>query len=359
MRHVSIRKECLTTPGCVGYVVNDAKTVATLKKNHVSLYGICQNIVKATRHTHHCSSEIASQWARHGCTQITHNISGPQCHWTKRHPPPTLSTGSMRPLVLSVNTLGPALIEKQFNEQIKRGVDVPFEVKTIGDRKWNQNHGWSFLDKLKILREWLDGAGEVHADRPIVVVDGKDVLWGGCVKLPLDRWRSSQIVFSAELGCGESNVPFPPGCAGTYNSVPPPRWAYAHPMLNHAQCNAPQISSVGCSSPPAYGYLNSGAFMGSKRSLLWMLRQIQQQHDSCFFNRAGFAWDQTVYSRFWMDHQDNVQLDYNASLFLSLFAFKNQMVWDWKHARSRASGYRLPWNDESACFVHANGLVHR
>lgn len=360
MHHKSIQIKCSSTPGCIGYVVNDDKTVATLKKRHVFLSGICQTLVDATRYTHLCSSEIASQWAQHGCTQITHNLSGPRCHWKKRHPPPTLSDkllGSMKPLVLSVNTLGAALIEKQFNYQSKRGLDVPFEVKTIGDRKWNKINGWHFLDKIKILREWLNGAREIDADRPIVVVDGKDVIWGGCARLPLEQWRSSQIVFSAELGCGECNVPFPPGCAGTYNTVPPPRWVYAHPMLKHAQCDTPQINSVGCSSPPANGYLNSGAFVGSKRSILWMLRQIQQQHDSCFFNRAGFAWDQTVYSRFWMEHQDNVQLDYNASLFLSLYAFKNQMIWDWKRAKSRAGGYRLPWNSEAACFVHANGVA--
>jgi hypothetical protein len=361
MRHDSIRKECLSTPGCVGYVVNYEKTVATLKKRHVILHGICQSLANATRYTHRCSYEIANEWARHGCTLVTHNISGPRCRWNKTHIPPTLSdnlSGVMKPLVLSVNTLGPALIEKQINIQLQRGVDIPFEVKTIGTPEWNQRNGWNFLDKIKILYEWLDKAHEIHVDRPIVVVDGKDVIWGGCVKLPLDRLPSSQVLFSAELGCGEANVPFPPGCLGTYDSAPPPTWAYVHPMLNHVQCKAPQLESVPCSSPPAYGYLNSGGFAGSKRSILWMLRQIQQQHDSCFYNRAGFAWDQTVYSRYWMEHQDSVKLDYNASLFLSLYAFKNKMIWDWKRSKKTHDwGYRLPWNNEPACFVHANGVA--
>ena len=135
--------------------------------------------------------------------------------------------------------------------------------------------GW--FTKPRKLREWLLRNLDAVGSRPVVFVDGSDVVWGGCADFERQIRRVARfphdVIFSAEWGC-DDHMPTPPGCAG----IPPApdstslvtrgaagvelgRGAEARRrMLRWASCDAK--GPAPCSEPPAYKFLNSGGMVG-------------------------------------------------------------------------------------------------
>lgn len=245
----------------------------------------------------------------------------------------------------------------------------PLDVTNVGAGK-----PWSGLKtKTEYFIDWLE-SDTGSPDRMIVLVDGGDVVYGGCSEQDLlQRYHNiiawshgappitnsthfhGLVVLGAELGA------YPPSQAAKY--VPfgdRQRWVISRTASpdaysRFADCRDTRVGP--CSQPLAMQYLNSGFYMGPAHAVLSMLREVKE-----FFN------DQQGAAEAMFKHPDLYTLDYLGDMVLNLHNFKApkqgfaepgfvvEFVESQCEARNRVNG-------KVQCFVHGNGngkgSVHR
>lgn len=342
------RRLCNSLDECKSISLNVDASWATLKRAHIwhKKPGKCKDI-KRRGFTYdggylRCNTSTAREWAERECATSSgfHHVKCPPLSWVPTpanlHRPPLLLTYSDRgkPMLSTSIQSAPSWISMYHN------IVQPRRSKVTKD--------WHALlrSKLVSLQSWL-GKDEREDDTLVVVVDGSDVKWGGCLDFQ-QRYAtlnsSKGIVFGAEFVCGEMYAPFPPGCAGLglhLSSGTHGRWS---------TCLEPGMGT--CSTPPQRRYLNAGGFAGSKRDIYQMLKHINTpSFQQCSRNRAGDSNDQSILSRFAHSYRTHARLDVRAELFVNMYRMKQRSI------IATSDGHFMPaWDNRPACFVHNNGM---
>lgn len=230
--------------------------------------------------------------------------------------------------------------------------NFPRPVLNLAQPKWP-----GFIGKLNFTFPFLQ---TVKPDDIVVVMDGGDVLWGGCdMQAFKDAYKhiaessGASIVVAAEMTCWENQC----------DKVPPmPEWARNDKLISnglqgdhwkeYAKCKGhwhPKNTTYGhCSSPPELKFLNSGFFMGPAKDLIPMVEWSLQN-----YARSTFG-DQSLLADYWMEHPRTVTLDYNQQLVACMSDMDNAKAYEVKSW----SGKPTLWNNQfnrPQCFVHGNG----
>lgn len=200
-------------------------------------------------------------------------------------------------------------------------------------------HKWDgYKSKLRFLRDYLrDRMRQGDLDALVTFVDGSDVIWGGCdyaefvaAYQRIVASSGKKIVFSAEIVCGEQDC----------NEVPPvPEWAiqlsggkdlnenFWEQYVDGCQktwtdeCSDKRDCGgfAPCSEPPSVKFLNSGIIIGPVSDLSAMMEWAMDNYDK------WSVWgDQSVLSKYWLDHIDHITLDYAGELVVCL----SDMRWE-------------------------------
>lgn len=288
-------------------------------------------------------------------------LRGPLLHPIE---PDSSESASLRKLTfVTAETRGRSLLESVGDFDVGFGTPV---INVGQGKTW-----FSFKTKVELLRDYIQGLkrqadeqGVDSADHLVAFFDGKDVFWGGCS--PNDFLRAyhrivdasgAKIVFGAEIVCGEQDC----------NKVPPiPAWAVefadgrdleggfwkdynegCHGTWDDA-CAARRDCgySAPCAVPPAVKFLNSGFFMGPVDALADMMEWSLANYD----NTTVYG-DQSVFSRWWEIHPQELTLDYLGELSLQL----SDLDWSLLTPRHRPG---IVWNngfDRVQCMIHGNG----
>mmetsp|Transcript_63264 Transcript_63264/g.135959 ORF Transcript_63264/g.135959 Transcript_63264/m.135959 type:complete len:545 (-) Transcript_63264:70-1704(-) len=245
------------------------------------------------------------------------------------------------------------------------------EVLNIGtDQEWE-----GYFSKVKLLAVFLrDRVAKTSwedLDRDLIAfVDGSDIFWGGCsfsdFMHSYERIVSrsgAKVVFGAEVACGEQDcnrVPDVPAwanrLAGENVDLNSGYWSQfatdCKGTWNDA-CSAKRDCgfTAPCAVPPAVKFLNSGFFIGPvlelSRMLEWSLSHYKE------FSVFG---DQSVFAQYWLDHQNEVVLDYTGELTTALSEMNSRLTQAVRGSqvgsgsvRNNAFGHKL------MCLIHGNG----
>jgi hypothetical protein len=250
-------------------------------------------------------------------------------------------------------------------------VDVPGvegqSASNVGAGKaWNK--WWGLQLKTKYLIDYLTGTeNERNENRMVVLIDGGDVIYGGCSEKDLmegynlalrasttAEGTAPKIVLGAELGS------FPKTIIHKYSGFKS-RQHRALSMANisdeaYARFADCRESFYGpCSEPVSMQFMNSGFYMGPAKDVLSMLHAIR-----------WFKNDQEGAAHFMFHHPDECTLDYSGDLVLNLHNFKeskdpHDILNDPDlvvHVEEEASGRLTVKNrvtGRTSCFLHGNG----
>mmetsp|Transcript_19351 Transcript_19351/g.41158 ORF Transcript_19351/g.41158 Transcript_19351/m.41158 type:complete len:425 (+) Transcript_19351:85-1359(+) len=271
-----------------------------------------------------------------------------------------LSSGSAGAIsFVSVDTRSAPLLARFNNFTDGTSVGTRTPLTNLGEgRQWQ-----GFKTKLRLLAHFLHGRLAAGQGAELVAyVDGEDVLWGGCdlTTFQDSYWRirahsGASIVFNAALTCSEQDcneVPavskwacesagdkdlnggfwetYAGGCRGTWND----------------QCIARRICSA-CSLPPTLKFLNAGFFVGPVSALVKMVDWALSNYD-----RVSAWGDQSALAMYWLDHQNEVTLDYLGELAISLSDMGEDLL-------KADSAKQVVWNEafeRKQCLIHGNGF---
>jgi hypothetical protein len=179
------------------------------------------------------------------------------------------------------------------------------------------------------MRRHLRGLSD---ERPVLFLDAYDTVLMPCRER---LWRTflsfeAPLVFGAEAGCW-----------------PDPHLACSYPDLSLEETvEDGRISSLR-PPPPARGpfrYLNSGVYMGLAGAIREALEEIDPQPQDD---------DQRVYTDYFLEHRDKVQLDLRSKLFQNLYRVRPD---DFTLEEApRPVRLRSRWTGSEPCVLHGNG----
>lgn len=325
---------CKSLPNCIGYVLNKERTAYTLKFRRPNQSPYCTMLSSKIHSTSACSTRLAFQWVRSNCS--LQDVCEVPDHERSAH---AWST-SKPPLLLTFQTNG-----QPFVTQHTSSLTPAWVQQVVNLSPMVQNKFVNTKIKMAALRSFLNDE-KLSDDQLIVFVDGSDVVYGGCLDFE-DRLRTiatNGVVFSAEFGCGDVHVPFPPGCIG----IPSP--PYHAEINNYASCRSGHVPVPCAHGTRKYRFLNSGAFAGSKADVLSMLNVLNTYDQSCFLNRAREVYsDQTMYNRYFLDFPTRATLDYSAKVFITTFRLNRRAL------RRVPDNTYYDWRNKSTCFMHNAG----
>jgi len=243
----------------------------------------------------------------------------------------TTTTTAPRVHFVTVETRGQSLAEKLGGLPVHNvGLGQPWD----GFRS-------KLTGPLPFLRT-LQAHAESEMDM-VVFFDGGDVMWGGCDLADfLDAYKriakrtGASVVFSAEINCFEQNCTRAPEIPEWVDELVKPPW-----------------------HKPTRKFLNSGFYMGPVRDVVKMLEWASSNYDSVPFLQAhpwpvaggGGHGDQGVLAEYWLDHLQDVALDYGGELCLSL-CFESPGMISVDTKRRAVINHAL---DRAQCMIHGNG----
>lgn len=196
------------------------------------------------------------------------------------------------------------------------------EVYGLGE-EWT-----GFGMKLRLMYEAIK---DDPAERVVLFVDAYDVLFLPAGTEILTRFLAfgAPIVFSAELACW----PFE-DLAGEY----------PEPAVTDLEPVDPRIAALRPKPPLAVPlkYLNSGSYIGYAGAVRDALLELSPEDEDD---------DQGLFTRYFLDHPEKVSLDYQASLFHTLFGVGAERF----VLESNPLGLRSKITGSHPCLVHGNG----
>ncbi|CAK8994967.1 unnamed protein product [Durusdinium trenchii] len=220
----------------------------------------------------------------------------------------------------------------------------PLKVTLLGLEP--EKKPWTNLRKLQLLHQHV---AKLPPEKVVFAIDFFDVVWLHCQRDLVEIFKSfgRPMVFSAEL----HPYPISPDALERLER------AEGYPLL--AQRKEPLRTVEG----KTYKYLNSGCLVGYAGALkLATARMLQRGGQNRYVRNSRLASselervqmqmgidDQIAWHTYALHHSDEIALDYDADLFLSVlsiplkdFVLKRGQVW--------AEPFGRP-----ACFVHGNG----
>lgn len=266
------------------------------------------------------------------------------------------------------------------------------EVNNLG---FNQTWQHRAQTKNKQFQKYLDE----HMDTPdmlVVLVDGGDVLWGGCdpsvlrstYEKTVKAAGGAKIVLGAEFGIGPSTMlrtcltyqhlrePYESIRAAVLKETGRPAINRSYDFSFHealfgnwTQKNFSWIDDMYadrsvcnhkrsfCSTPPRYQFANYGFVMGPVSALKPFIDEINSVQD-----QQPDKIDQEVALKYHLGHPDLLTLDYSGTLMLSLHNFIGDMQavtppflkFD---VKKRKVFNEITGNEQ--CFLHGNGRAKR
>ena len=349
-----VEEECAALKRCSAVSVNTQKSAVTLKRRHVwsNFASKCRDIQRAgfvaNGEVVHCNLTAAKAWSVNACIQEAGYAyqTCPEIEWS-----PLDADLSRPPLLLTVDNRGTPMIQRQLVSSnrapawLRNSINIAAGVSTKATVDWHT----MLRQRLVALQRWLE-SDKRDQSTMVVVIDGHDVRWGGCLDFAqrverLSRAGGRGIVFGAEFACGEMYTPFPPGCSGTGRRFNASNQTHSQ----WTRCNGRGMGA--CSTPPSRRYVNAGAFAGSKHDVLKMLAHINHpKFQSCSRNRAGDINDQSLLNQFANQYPRHTVLDIDATVFLNLYRMKKSAI------HFRGMDVIPAWDTSPACFVHNNGM---
>jgi hypothetical protein len=156
----------------------------------------------------------------------------------------------------------------------------PYPLEVLG-----QNKQWRFpRDKLEAVKHYLSKKHLRHSDKIILFVDGYDTFFAPAKQDMIKKFQAfhKPIVISAEIGCWPSHTP---ACV---NKALYPK------------------------SPTPFRYVNSGTYIGYASAIYKMLKEVLEEHPQQ-------KDDQYMLHDYFINHPDQVALDYHQTLFSLLY----------------------------------------
>lgn len=265
-----------------------------------------------------------------------------------------------------------------------------------GDEEWK----YRARTKNLVFQDYLDA----HMDTPdkvVIMVDGGDVVFGGCdpkkfreyYEKVVNASGGAKLVLGAEMGCYPENEwhdcfdlihnqePFESTRQSVLKefgfTVRKPDKAKAVIRLNAVNSWVPQpttptpsppgddmygnqtICHVGhyhptwCSQPPRYQFANYGFAMGPVREIKKLVDEVNMRQE-----QKPMTIDQGVVVQYHRKHPDLVTLDYSGSLMLSMHNFEgdvNGRIPEWLTMNQEQKNVFNQRSGRVACFLHGNG----
>lgn len=236
-------------------------------------------------------------------------------------------------------------------------------VKNVGaGEKWHY-----YRTKNGLMLKWINETIERNPDQLAIMIDGGDMVFGGCDEAFLMRKYTATleasgggpnmtVVMSAETGC------YPKDMGKMFRKsadLEARRARVAHEVSNltadwvkdHAPCTDRRVAP--CDASPAYRYPNWGWVMGPVKSLKPLFEFVY--HDG----RRGEL-DQERAEWWVMAHQDHITLDYAGSMVLSTHQMVHGRPESEAPVQIRVNDKGEPWianriTGEPCCFLHGNG----
>lgn len=226
---------------------------------------------------------------------------------------------------------------------------------------------WTGLQmKSQLLAEFVGATAEREPEQVVVLVDGSDVLFGGCSGDELLRHFQStvdatgaKVVLGAELGAYpdeqlqslDGNRTFQDKMRAVLSAHHLPD----RPYTAYTGCKMPrEPGNWGqCSEPPRYQFVNSGFYMGRARDLVPVLEAIRGGRDEN---------DQVNAVSHQLQNPDTVVLDYSGALVLNLHEFKDVdslLKVERRVGTREGMAVRNAVTGNLQCFVHGNGWGKR
>uniref|UniRef100_A0A7S4VD27 Uncharacterized protein n=1 Tax=Alexandrium monilatum TaxID=311494 RepID=A0A7S4VD27_9DINO len=212
------------------------------------------------------------------------------------------------------------------------------------------------VTKNALLLQWLQEPGR-GLDGLAVLIDGGDVIYGGCGEAALLRayhaiasaGGGAKVVVSAEMGgfpTAMRSVQEGPGPSGRMDKVLAASGLQRDWAAPYVDCSRDTYTGP-CSITGVYRYLNYGFLMGPVGELRKLVSFVLAQGGN----------DQGQAARYCFSHPDVCTLDYGGLLSLSLHNFKRSID-EGPLAFQSVDGHSVVYNratQKVACFVHGNG----
>jgi len=232
---------------------------------------------------------------------------------------------------------------------------------------------WHGLNsKTAFLLDYVTEEAAKFPGRLAVLIDGGDVLYGGCKpKFLIETYKSivaasrtesgriPSVVLGAELGAAPSWIQedYKPLEARARHVIDASGLG-SNSYTQFSDCRDMKFGP--CSEPVLMQYLNSGFYMGPMHDLQLMLEEVQN-----FTQQSKTDNDQENAARYYFEHSDRCTLDYSGRLVLNLHNFREMRSWG-RHepqgllAVEQGSGrdgdkVRNTVTGDIQCFVHGNG----
>jgi len=244
------------------------------------------------------------------------------------------------------------------------GVDADASVKNVG-----VGHPWKYYrTKNGLMLKWINETFQKDPDTMAIMIDGGDMVFGGCDEKFLWRkykeilnasggGRNMKIVMSAETACYPINM----GWRFRENTT----WEQRRSAVNKAVENLPDdwvLPYTPCSDKKvapcdvenrAYRYPNWGWVMGPVKDLLPLFEFV--------YNKGRRGSNDQERAQWWMlSNPDRVTLDYAGSLVLSTHQMAHGRPESEAPLEIKVDERHQPFilnkiTKQPCCFAHGNG----